>query len=67
MREPIYYRIRIEELDYEGNLLTQSQAQFSSYQIEEMKQLGIDTLEIGFKQLLEKHKEYKQYEQNKSR
>ena len=59
------YRLRIEKLDCEHNVLYQSVADISLENIEEMeKSYNIDALEEAFKQLI---KQFKQYEQNQSR
>jgi hypothetical protein len=59
------YRLRIEKIDYEHNVLHQSQAEVDVESIKEIENLhNIDVLEEAFKQLIKK---FKQYEQNKSR
>ena len=57
------YRIRIEKLDDEYNILHQSQAEipvFNQYKFDQQ----IDIIELHFKQLL---KQFREYEQNQSR
>ena len=57
------YRIRIEKLDDEYNILHQSQAEIpyiNQYKLDQQ----IDIIELHFKQLL---KQFREYEQNKSR
>ena len=59
------YRLRIEKLDFEHNVLYQSVADISLETIKEMENShNIDALEEAFKQLI---KQFKQYEQNQSR
>jgi hypothetical protein len=59
------YRLKIEKIDYEHNILHQSQAEIGMETIKEMETShNIDALEEAFKQLL---KQFKQYEQNQSR
>ena len=59
------YRLRIEKIDYEHNILHQSQAEIGMETFKEMEtSYNIDALEEAFKQLL---KQFKQYEQNQSR
>lgn len=58
------YRIRIEKLDDEHNILHQSQAEINKYQLTHFKTYDIDMIEETFKQLLN---QFKQYEQNQSR
>ena len=57
------YRLRIEKIDYEHNVLHQSQAEVDVENIKEIENShNIDVLEEAFKQLI---KQFKQYEQNK--
>jgi hypothetical protein len=59
------YRLKIEKIDYEHNILHQSQVEIGMETIKEMETShNIDALEEAFKQLL---KQFKQYEQNQSR
>ena len=59
------YRIVIEKIDYNNNLLLQSQAEITSEHIQQLeKYQDIDALEETFKQLKNK---FKQNEQNQSR
>jgi predicted small metal-binding protein len=59
------YRIRIEKLDFEHNIICQSQAEINDQQIKSMEKIhNIDVLEETFKQLL---KQFREYEQNQSR